>query len=173
MSTTSTIHSPQDLSTRISKLSGVLSSNHFPSADRAALKRYVPGQPPSMAFYRLWLRHLSENLPSEEQTQAWALIVWGLCFMGAHAHRTDQPLGKALAEQGYSEARLERLLAAGEDNRPDFFASLVRFLASKGAGFNWIDAAFLLLSRDPDRREEINRRIAANYYRSIPKAKES
>lgn len=156
------------LAARVARLAHLLASEHFPGADRAALKRYAPGQAPSLAFYRTWLRHLGEELPREEETRAWALMAWGLALMGAHAHRRDRPLGTALAESGYSEARLERLLAADAEARLDLFTSLVRFLASKGEGFDWLDAARLLLTRDPDRRESAYRRIAAHYYRCPP-----
>ena len=158
----------EGLGARVARLAHLLASERFSGADRAALKRYAPGQAPSLAFYRTWLRHLGEELPREEETRAWALMAWGLALMGAHAHRRDRPLGTALAESGYSEARLERLLAADAEARLDLFAALVRFLASKGEGFDWLDAARLLLTRDPDRRESAYRRIAAHYYRCLP-----
>jgi len=158
----------EGLGARVARLVHLLASEHFPGADRAALKRYAPGQAPPLAFYRTWLRHLGEELPAEAETRAWALMAWGLAFMGTQAHRRNRPLGTALAESGYSEARLERLLAADSEARLDLFASLVRFLASKGEGFDWLDAARLLLTRDPDRRESTHRRIATNYYRRLP-----
>jgi CRISPR system Cascade subunit CasB len=173
MNAASTASPRQELREIVGKLAFQVASDGFPAGDRAALKRHAPGQPPPMAFYRLWLRHLGTDLPGEHQTQAWALIVWGLCLIGDKAHRADVPLGKALAEQGYSEARLERLLAADEEVQLDLMASAVRFLASKGTGFNWLDAALLLLARDPDTREGVNRSIAASYYRSLQKKKES
>jgi CRISPR system Cascade subunit CasB len=162
----------EELGASVGRLAGLLASDHFPGADRAALKRYASGQAPPLAFYRTWLRHMSDELPGEDDAKAWALMAWGLALMGAQAHRRDRPLGAALAGSGYSEARLERLLAADADARLDLFASLVRFLANKGEGFDWLDAARLLLTRDPDRRESTHRRIAAAYYRRIPTTKE-
>ncbi|HWO99905.1 MAG TPA: type I-E CRISPR-associated protein Cse2/CasB [Methylococcus sp.] len=157
------------LATRIAKLAGVLASAHYPGGDRAALKRWSPDQPVPLAFYRLWLRHLGTELPPEEQTATWALIAWGLALMGEGTHRPDRPLGQVLAESGFAEARLERLLAALDAARLDLFASAVRFLAAKGEGFNWRDAALLLLTADADKRESIHRRIAADYYRQLRK----
>jgi CRISPR system Cascade subunit CasB len=157
------------LPARISKLAGLLASERYPAADRAALKRHAPGHPPPLAFYRLWLRHLGEEPPDEAQTSNWALITWGLALMGAQGHRADRPLGKALAATAFSEARLERLLAADEGVREDLFASMVRFMSAKRESFSWLDAARLLLTRDADKRELINRRIATDYYRNLPR----
>lgn len=173
VSSVSSSSSQEALGPRVARLAGVLSSEHFPTADRAALKRHAAGQAPPVAFYRLWLRHLHDDLPGEEDTQSWALLAWGLALMGAKAHRPDRPLGKVLAKAGYTEARLERLLSADADIRLDLLASLVRFIAAKGEGFDWLDAARFLLTRDPERREAINRHLAADYYRNLPKSQET
>lgn len=157
-----------DLSTRIGRLAAAVAMPHYSNSDRAALKRHAPGQPPPLAFYRLWLRHLGAELPVEGQTSAWALLASGLAQMGGGAHRVGRGLGRALAESNYSEARLERLLAADDDSRERLFASLVRFLAAKGEGFDWLDAGRLLLTRDPGAREALHRHIATDFYRHLP-----
>lgn len=158
------------LSRQIGHMAAVIAGKGYPAGDRAALKRHAPGQQPPLAFYRLWLRHLSTELPREEQTQAWATISWGLALCGPAAHRPGHGLGRALAETGCAELRLERLLAArDDDSRIRLFAALVRLLASKGAGFDWLHAARLLLTTDEDRREQIHRIIAADYYRHLPR----
>lgn len=158
-----------DLPVLIGRLAAQLATPLYPGADRASLKRHAVGQPPPLAFYRLWLRHLGTELPTERQTPAWALLAWGLALMGAGAHRPGHGLGRALAETGYAEARLERLLAADNDTRERLFTSLVRFLAAKGESFDWLDAGRLLLTRDSDVREALNRRIATDYYRHLPR----
>ena len=158
-----------DLPALIGRLAAQLATSHYPNADRASLKRYAVGQPPPLAFYRLWLRHLGTELPVERQTSAWTLLAWGLALMGAGAHRPGRGLGRALAETGYAEARLERLLTADDDTRQRLFASLVRFLAAKGESFDWLDAGRLLLTRNFDAHEALNRRIATDYYRHLPR----
>jgi len=97
------------------------------------------------------------------------LLTWGLAFIGAGGHRRDRPLGRALAECGYSESRLERLLAADSDSLEPLFASVVRFLTAKRESFDWRDAAHLLLITDAQKREAIHRRIASTYYRHQPR----
>ena len=169
MASPSSSASAESPSALVCRLAGILANPHFPASDRAALKRHAPGQPPPLAFYRLWLRQLGADLPSEPQSAAWMLMAWGLAFTGAGAHRPDRPLGRALAECGYSESRLERLLAADSNSLEPLFASVVRFLAAKGESFDWRDAAHLLLVTDAHKRETIHRRIAATYYRHQPR----
>lgn len=153
----------------VARLAGVIASPHYPTADRAALRRWAPGQPMPLAFYRLWLRHAGRDLPPESQIEAWMALTWGLATMGAHAHHSERALGQALAEGRYSEGRLERLLAAPDALRIDLFMSAVRFLAAKNERFDWSEAAAFLLATDSDKRESIHRRIASYYYRHLPK----
>ncbi|MDV7391551.1 type I-E CRISPR-associated protein Cse2/CasB, partial [Arthrospira platensis SPKY1] len=80
-------------------------------------------------------------------------------------HRPDRPLGLALAEDGYSEARLERLLAAQDDVLHTLTLRLARFLAAKGESVNWLDLANLLLAKDRDKQEAARLKIARDYYR--------
>lgn len=97
------------------------------------------------------------------------LLSWGLALCGAGAHRPDRPLGKALAQAGYSEMRVERLLGAANELRPELFASMVRFLAAKERAFNWVEAADLLLAKSTDARNRCHRRLAQSFYRHLPK----
>jgi CRISPR system Cascade subunit CasB len=149
----------------IARLAAVVGSERFHSAESAALKRWSPGQPPPLAFYRLWLRSVGSELPAPAQTQAWMLVTWGLAL--GVAHQRGRPLGRVLAESRYAEARLERLLAAPADVLPELFASLMRFLAAKGEAIDWLDAARLLLTQDADKREAVHRRIASDYFRHL------
>lgn len=161
------------LAATVAHLAGVIGAPHYPTADRAALRRWAPGQPVPLAFYRLWLRHAGSEPPAESQTDAWMTLVWGLAAMGTQAHQPGRPLGQALAESRYSEGRLERLLAAPDALRGELFMSAVRFLAAKNERFDWCDAAKLLLATDADKREGIHRRIASAYYRHQPKVEQA
>lgn len=155
------------LGSLVARLAAVVGSERFPNADRAALKRWAPGQPPPLAFYRLWLRSVDGELPAPAQTQAWMLVTSGLAL--GVAHQRGRPLGRVLAESRYAEARLERLLAAPPDVLPELFASLMRFLAARGEPVDWLDAARLLLTQDADKRESVHRRIASDYFRHLPR----
>lgn len=162
---------PQDdLASLIARLTAVLGHPDFPAGDRAALKRMVPGQPPPLEFYRFALRHLPDNW--EGHLEDWLTLISAMALMGANAYQKGRSFGQALAEEGFSEARLERLLAADDEGRRALFLRAVRYLASKGASFEWEQAARLLLTRDDARRQEINRRIATDFYRAAQKTEQ-
>ncbi len=155
------------LPSTIGRIAQVIDSDRLPTGERAALRRMVPTQAPPLTFYRFALRHLDAGWDADaELRKDWITIVAGLALMSPNAHRPDRRLGTALAEAGYSEARLERLLAADGDTRRTLLLRAARFLAAKGSACNWVDAAQLLLTRAPDKREQIQRRIAKDYYQS-------
>ncbi|MCL6555569.1 MAG: type I-E CRISPR-associated protein Cse2/CasB [Burkholderiales bacterium] len=153
------------LGARVAQMAAIIGAEHYPNGERAALRRWSLEQPIPLAFYRLWLRHLGDDLPPEFQTPAWMTIAWGLATLGKEGHDPRRPLGQALAESQFSEGRLEQLLSAPEDVRPDLFMSAVRFLAAKGERFDWRDGAAFLLTQDNEQRQRLNHRIAAAFYR--------
>lgn len=158
------------LSAKIARLARAVHGDAVSNGERSALKRWAPGQPIPLAFYRLWLRFVADELPAEDlATSAWMPVAWGLAMMGPQAHRPSCTLGQALAHAGVAHARLERLLDAPPDVLPDLFTAAVRHLASKADGFDWSEAAELLLARSAPARESIRRRIAVTYYRHQPK----
>lgn len=155
-----------NLSSKIARLAAVIGAQHYPAGDRAALRRWAPGQPVPLAFYRLWLRYADDDLPPESQTEAWMLITWAIANLGAGAHAPNRSWGKALAEAGFAEGRLERMLSAPEGVRADLFMQAVRFLAAKGERFDLAEAARYLLTQDEAKREQLIRHIAQAFYRS-------
>ncbi|MFN3629826.1 MAG: type I-E CRISPR-associated protein Cse2/CasB, partial [Casimicrobiaceae bacterium] len=44
------------LASIVGRLAHAIGEAHYPNGDRAALRRWAPGQPLPLAFYRLWLR---------------------------------------------------------------------------------------------------------------------
>lgn len=171
MNVSTEIQPPQlPLSATIARLAGVVGATHYPTKDRAILKRWSPGQPIPLAFYRLWLRHIGQELPLEVQTEEWMVLSWGLATMGLSGHQPKRSFGQALAESHYAESRVERLLSAPGDIRHELFMSTIRFLAARGESFNWTEAAtFLLAKENTQLRERICRQIAQAYYRHLPK----
>jgi CRISPR system Cascade subunit CasB len=153
------------LGARVAQMAAIIGAEHYPNGERAALRRWSPEQPIPLAFYRLWLRHLGDDLPPEFQTPAWMTIAWGLATLGKEGHDPRRPLGQALAESQFSEGRIEQLLSAPEDVRLDLFMKAVRFLAAKGERFDWRDGAAFLLTLDNEQRQRLNHRIAAAFYR--------
>lgn len=169
----STAAAEPTLGSSISRLAGVIGSQRYPAGDRAALRRWAPGQPLPLAFYRLWLRHLGTESPPESQAEVWMTLAWGLATMGPSAHEPRRSFGLALAKAGFSEGRLERLLSAPDDVRKELFMDAVRILGARHERFNWLDGALFLLAADSDKRESVHRRIAHAYYRHLPSGSEA
>jgi len=163
--------SPDFLARAIAHVAGTLSSEHFPTGERAALKRMTPGQPPPLYFYRFALRHLPETWERDEAD--WITLIAGIALMVPHAHRPGTGLGTVLGEGGYSEGRLERLLQSEGDTRRTLLLRAVRFLAAKAQPFDWQDAARLLLTRDPEKRERVHRHIARDFYTIVDQQKKT
>jgi CRISPR system Cascade subunit CasB len=171
--TTATTPAPETetLWASIARLAGILSGEHFPTGDRAALKRMAPDQPPPLAFYRFAFRELPEGW--EYRRSAWQTLTAGLALSSNHGnpHNPQRPLGRALAEQAYSEARLERLLAAEGSALHTLLLRAARFLAAKGEAVDWTDAA-CLLGLGPKDHEQIRREIAGDFYRNLKDKKD-
>jgi CRISPR system Cascade subunit CasB len=158
-----------NLSQVIGRVAAAIDSDWLSTGDRAALRRMSPDQPP-LAFYRFALRYLPEGWDStEELRRDWTTLVAGMAIVSPNPHRPDLPFGQALAEEGYSEARLERLLSADGDTQRTLLLRAARFLAAKTAACNWIHPAQLLLTRHADRREQCRRRIAGDFYSALEK----
>ena len=156
----------QSFATEIGHITGIITSDNFPTSDRAMLKRMDLNRMPPLAFYRFAFRHLPDNWQTERRT--WQTLLTGMALMSPQIHRPDLSLGKALAENRYSEARLERLLAAEGDLLLTLGLRAIRFLAAKKLAVNWLDIANLLLSRAADTQEAVRLRIAGDYYKHQP-----
>jgi len=167
--TTATVPAPEkdSLWSDIAHLGRLLSWERFPTGDRAALKRMAPDQPPPLAFYRLAFRELPDGW--EYRRGAWQTLVAGMALRSGrdNPHNPKRPLGQALAQLNYSEARLERLLAAEGDTLNTLLLRAARFLAAKNESVDWTDCARLLLATEDDKPEQIRREIAGDYYRNL------
>ncbi|HHT74396.1 MAG TPA: type I-E CRISPR-associated protein Cse2/CasB [Firmicutes bacterium] len=146
----------------IGRISAVLDSDGVSTGDRAALRRMQAGHPPPLVFYRFAMRYLPDGW--EKKLDDWMAITAGMALMAPHSHNLNAGLGKVLAEEGYSEARLERLLASEEEVRRLLLLRVARFLASKGKTMNWVEGAALLLTGHGKQREALHRRIAKEFY---------
>jgi CRISPR system Cascade subunit CasB len=154
---------PPGLAQTVGRIAKVITADDFPTGERAQLKRLDPDGPPSLAFYRFAFRHLPEGWESRQA--AWMTLIAGMTLMGRNPHRPDRPTGQALAESGYSEARLERLLAAEDETLRTLLLRAVRFLTAKNESCNWTDFGFLLgLRGDPERARLT---IARSFYRNL------
>ncbi|NLY54283.1 MAG: type I-E CRISPR-associated protein Cse2/CasB [Firmicutes bacterium] len=150
---------------QIGRIAGIICSDRFATGERAALRRMTPGQPLPLYFYRFAFSHLPQGW--EHAIDDWTTIVAGIALMSPNAHAPRIGLGGALAEAGYSDSRLERLLAADDEVRRTLFLRAVRFLAAQSKPFNWVEGARFLLTKDDDKRELLHLHLARDFYNKI------
>ena len=126
------------------------------------MKRMDPVRPLPLVFYAFAVKHLPAGW--ETAIKDWAAIIAGMAVMAPSIHKPDTGFGKALADADFSEARLERLLAADGDTKRTLFLRAVRLLSSKSIPFNWFDAVTLLLYKDPEKVEKMKLSLARDFY---------
>jgi CRISPR system Cascade subunit CasB len=128
---------------------------------------------PAAAFFKVVGLVLDAALPGAaaarlESETRWAAIVIGLARLGSlHSASADQRLGRVLAEAGYSEQRLARLLEGDAQRLVDELPSLARYLAAKSLSVDWTGATRLILSAGHDDEDQTRRHIARDYYGTL------
>lgn len=149
------------------------------AGDRAALRRMQDGKPDGMVFWKIAARYLEpEGLllarddPSRTAVErAWAAVLATAARLEGQ-HRRNFKLGRALAEAGVSEARIQRLYAAHGDALLDALRGVVHQLASSGHLVDLGDIAELVLSDGSDLEHEgvlwedsVRHELALDFYR--------
>lgn len=163
---------PQSLSSIVGSLSAWIDSDGISPGDLASLRRLDPKVPP-MAFWKLVVdsdgisEHLYRTAGDEDNRERrWAAVCQALAIL--RGLRSDQVyLGRALAETGFSELRLERLLRGDEVSIFDSVRLVARFLEAKGQAVEPGQLARLLLEQEPTRAEQLRRHIAQDYFRAL------
>ena len=145
-------------------LAAALHSEGFPNGDRAALKRMgISGRTP-LAYWRFLLRRVPERWQGERYMLGWRTLICALALQHQYPQDGHRPLGRALAELGFSEARLEGLLAAEARVLATLMLRAARRIAAQRVRCDWRDFAQLLFAFNDDSRERINERIARDFY---------
>jgi CRISPR type I-E-associated protein CasB/Cse2 len=144
---------------------GLLASQHFSPGDRAELRRLEPDDFNRTAFWRLLVGHVPEDLRSTEAAEArWAMLLHGMALMAPQHHRSGRSVGRALAEAGLPEPRLEQLVRARGPQQWPALRRLCQFLAARAAPIDWADFSTFILADNEDKAEEQRRRLARDYY---------
>lgn len=161
----------QDLNAAVEAVANAIHSGRLGSGQLAELRRIPPTGIPPAAFWHVLARLVEpyHGAPRPElyRTQwekRWATVMAGMALLG---HDRERHPGKALAEAGFHELRLRRLLRATEDRLANELLSAIRFLSSKGAAVDWRELARLVHydpSRTPQWAEPVRRRLARNYF---------
>ena len=153
----------------IGRLSTAMIKSFLGPGDLAQLRRIDPLRPHCPAFWHsltVWIA--PDTTLSPDQESRWAIILSGMARMTGLLNLPGHPLGQALAEAGFNEGRLNRLLKVYDTAGLAVQVRRVsRFLAAAGVAVNWLDFAYFILTADPEKREDRNRRIARDYYYSI------
>ncbi len=164
----STPEAPTGLWTEtLPKILGAI-EKHLGPGDLADLRRLRPEDPGSPAFWRLVATYLEPHLPGNDLARTAQEGLWATVFRtfaelkGLNA--PGIPLGRALAEAGFSELRFSRLLRAREGQLDDAVRGASRILASKGQKSRLLDFASLVLLQDGDGAEVARRKLARHYY---------
>lgn len=144
---------------------GALHNEHFPTGDRAALKRMAPEGRAPLAYHRFIMSKVPERWQGGRYESSWRTLIAAIALQPAHPHDANRPVGEALARIDFSEDRLERLLAADDSVLNTLVLRAARRLAAHHARANWNDLARLLFAYGDEARERINQRIARGYYR--------
>jgi len=137
------------------------------SGDRAELRRISPDRPFTPALWKLLLdmgqHEAPEWISQERWERRWATLLMGLAFC-AELHDYNRRLGSALAEAGYSELRLVRLLRAEGEQLEAYIRRLAQYLHSKQQPANWGEVANLLFYQSGETAEKIRLQIARSYF---------
>lgn len=139
----------------------------LPVGERVALRRCKPGDIGGTGLYRFLarLRETGAFVPASGPDADDAERRW-TCMLAACErlpHKADLSLGAALADAGYHEARLERLLRADDSRSLTAIDHAVRYLAAKGSQMNLYDLHRLLFTTG-SAVESIRRGLARQFY---------
>ena len=152
-----------------------LTRRDITSGDMAGLRRLDPRRPTESTFWKV-CSQLGIDQSSPDVVRSWA-IIFRMIAAGTKVGQTQTdgphdgnlPLGKALAQCGYSQNRLKTLLDADPTALVPIVERMAGFLYSKGQKFNCNDAARLVMTkhRTAEQRDSDRTRIARDYYRQL------
>lgn len=129
--------------------------------------RRLAGGAPGLAFWRIMAEcRVDDSLRNDA---IWPDVLSALAHL-VPLSEDRPPLGRALAETGYAEARLLRLLRADATSVGAEIGTVARWLAAKGVRANGFDIANFALSRsrpDADSTDKPANAIAKAYFDTI------
>lgn len=141
------------------------------SADMAQLRRLSAQKPYSSALWKILLQC---NVPEKwaggrnqaQKEKQWAALI-GAMAQSPASHDPKTRFGTALAQSGWSELRLVRLLESRDEQLDALFRQMAAYMASKGLSLDWSEAGQLLFWQEGETAESIRQDIARAYYRAL------
>lgn len=166
-------HNKLNLGKAVGKIAGLLKQEGaLSTGDIADLRRISPDQPFTPALWRILQMleiHESPKWISQKQWERrWATLMMGMAHC-AGLHEYEVPLGRALAEAGWSELRFVQLMRADDETLETTLRRVAQYLASKNQPANWTDVARLLFYQSGDAGEDIRLSISRSYYTMLYK----
>jgi len=144
--------------------------NTLSTGDLAQLRRISPEEPFTPALWKLLLEFVPEpwvqSGDRDENERRWAALFMGMA-MTAGLHNPSVPLGRALAEAGWSELRFVRLMRDRGESLHERIRRVAAYLDSKQQEADWTDMAHLLRNQEGEWAEKHRRRISRDYYRAL------
>jgi len=147
----------------IASIAGQLGADHYPTGERAVLKRMDPDDPSPGAYaaaVRLLLNAGADaEVKNDARLERWVRLLHGMALTSGPGHaphgwRDEHAAGGVMFDSGYSEDRLRRLLEARGKTFDDLLSRMARFLAAKQGTVNWGDLAPLVLDPEDSERAE-------------------
>ncbi|MEO5349246.1 MAG: type I-E CRISPR-associated protein Cse2/CasB [Magnetococcus sp. YQC-3] len=136
------------------------------TGEMAELRRWRYGGEIQPSAWRLLARHCHtpQGVMGMVLENRWLALLAGMAHMSPNPHRPGANPGRVLAEAGYSETRLHKLLNSQDEAFLDAVDRTCRFLRAKGAAVDWTRFAPLILTLDPEKAESHRRDLARDYF---------
>lgn len=159
-----------DLSSIVRRITASMAEGRLGPGDLAQLKRLDVSRPDQPAFWKLEAELISPDAPlSLDAESRWAVVLKNMARMAPFHHRPRRPLGTTLAEAGFAEGRMNRLLREKGDGLWDAFRRACAFLAARAEPVDWVETATFILTTDAEKAENIRRKIARDYFQRAQK----
>lgn len=145
--------------------------NALSSADMAQLRRLSAQKPYSSALWKILLHcdvpeKWAGGANQAKKEKQWATLLAAMA-QNPTSHDPKTSFGKALADAGWSELRLVRLLESRDEQLDAIFRQMAAYLSSKGKTLDWSQAGQLIFWQDGEVAENIRQDIARDYYRAV------
>lgn len=162
------------LGTAIARLSHRLTDPDANKGELADLRRLAAKNEKNRAFWRVLTKEVPEKFSGgQDRENIWASLFAAYALLAPLGNGRGTGLGTALAETGYSEPRLLRLLRSDKDQIHDELITAARWLAAHGRTADWLEIArfaFSRLNEDGDSDHYTARTIARDYFSAIARS---
>lgn len=157
------IQHPSEL---IPRLAALIHSGALSNGDRAQLRRVPLTGPLPMVFHRFVIKEIPEAFQGPRYELAWRTLLPALAQHRKNPHNPETPFGRALANAGFSERRLEAMLSAEGRALSVLVARASRRLATDGRTCHWGDIARLIIPTSDRGQAAARDRIARAFFRA-------